>query len=175
MGVLLAMRRTGDPEIARFLQDPDPRLVLEAARAIHDAPIPAATAPLASVPVAASAALPLLRRILIARFQLGRSEDAAGLAAIAERSELPESARALALELLSTWAAPQGRDPLWGSGGQFPRGRRSRQSQPSRPGFPHCSRRMPPGCKRRRSKRLPSSRSRRPAPARGAGARGRPS
>ena len=39
MGVLLALRRLRDPEIARFLDDPDPRLVLEAARAIHDVPI----------------------------------------------------------------------------------------------------------------------------------------
>ena len=42
MGVLLALRRLGDPEIARFLNDPDPRLVLEAARAINDVPIAAA-------------------------------------------------------------------------------------------------------------------------------------
>ena len=32
MGVLLAMRRLGDPEIGRFLKDADPRIVLEAAR-----------------------------------------------------------------------------------------------------------------------------------------------
>ncbi len=39
MGVLLALRRLGDPEVARFLKDRDPRLVLEAARAINDVPI----------------------------------------------------------------------------------------------------------------------------------------
>ena len=45
MGVLLALRRLGDPEIARFLNDPDPRLVLEAARAINDVPIASGAAP----------------------------------------------------------------------------------------------------------------------------------
>ena len=45
MGVLLALRRLGDPEIARFLGDSDPRLLLEAARAIHDVPIAAGDCP----------------------------------------------------------------------------------------------------------------------------------
>src|SRR5207237_7402101 len=39
MGILLALRRLGDPEVVRFLNDSDPRLVLEAARAINDVPI----------------------------------------------------------------------------------------------------------------------------------------
>ena len=137
MGVLLALRRLGDPEIARFLDDPDPRLVLEAARAINDVPIPSATARLASLPVSASVALPLLRRILVARTQLGRAEDAAGLAAIAARSELPAAGRALALELLASWAAPQGARPDCGavaadSGPARAAGNRSDRSHASR-------------------------------------------
>ena len=40
----LAMRRHGDAAIAGLLDDADPRIVLEAARAIHDVPSPAATA-----------------------------------------------------------------------------------------------------------------------------------
>ena len=39
MGVLLALRRHQHPAIAKFLTDKDPLLVLEAARAINDAPI----------------------------------------------------------------------------------------------------------------------------------------
>jgi len=39
MGILLAWRRLADPRIARFLEDAEPRLVLEAARAINDVPI----------------------------------------------------------------------------------------------------------------------------------------
>lgn len=45
---LLAMRRQGDREIARFLFDQDDRLVLEAARAICDVPIPEAMPALAA-------------------------------------------------------------------------------------------------------------------------------
>src|SRR5204863_5341166 len=39
MAALLTMRRQGSAEAARFLGDPEPKLVLEAARAINDAPI----------------------------------------------------------------------------------------------------------------------------------------
>ncbi len=59
MGVLLAMRRLGDPEIARFLKEADPRLVLEAARAINDVPIDGAMAALADLPMTKDAPLPL--------------------------------------------------------------------------------------------------------------------
>jgi quinoprotein glucose dehydrogenase len=114
MGVLLALRRLRDPEIARFLSDSDPRLVLEAARAIHDVPIEQSLPALASLPVPASAPLPLLRRVLNASSRLGRPEDAARLAAVSDRSELPAAARALALELLAQWAAPSGRDSVVG-------------------------------------------------------------
>jgi quinoprotein glucose dehydrogenase len=114
MGVLLALRRLGDPEIARFLSDSDPRLVLEAARAIHDVPVAAAMPALASLPVAASAPLPLLRRVLSASFRLGRPEDAARLAAVCDQPELPAAGRAVALELLAQWAAPPGRDSVVG-------------------------------------------------------------
>ena len=39
LGVLLALRRMGNPAVAGFLNDADPQLVLEAARAINDVPI----------------------------------------------------------------------------------------------------------------------------------------
>ncbi|RYD72682.1 MAG: heme-binding protein, partial [Verrucomicrobiaceae bacterium] len=49
MASLLAMRQLGSPSIAEFLQDKDPALVLEAARAINDAPINAALPQLAAL------------------------------------------------------------------------------------------------------------------------------
>lgn len=49
MGVLLALRRLASPELAVFLQDKDPLIVLEAARAIHDVPIPRAVPNLAAM------------------------------------------------------------------------------------------------------------------------------
>lgn len=49
LAVIVALRRLEKPEIARFLTDEEPRLVLEAARAINDVPIPAAQPPLAGL------------------------------------------------------------------------------------------------------------------------------
>src|SRR5262249_52911853 len=40
LGVLLAFRRVGSPRAADFLTDPEPRIAAEAARAVHDVPIP---------------------------------------------------------------------------------------------------------------------------------------
>ena len=49
MNLLLVLRRMADPDIAKFLADPDPLIVLEAARAINDVPIIAALPSLASL------------------------------------------------------------------------------------------------------------------------------
>jgi quinoprotein glucose dehydrogenase len=114
VGVLLALRRERDPEIARFLDDPDPRLVLEAARAIHDVPIEGALPRLAALPVTASSPLPLLRRVWNAAFRLGGPEHAAALAAAAVKEDLPAVARTIPLELLARWANPPGRDGVVG-------------------------------------------------------------
>ncbi|HLX64223.1 MAG TPA: HEAT repeat domain-containing protein, partial [Planctomycetota bacterium] len=51
MAVLLVLRRMEDARIARFLKDKSPLLVLEAARAINDVPIPAAFPELAALAV----------------------------------------------------------------------------------------------------------------------------
>ena len=114
MGALLAMRRHEDPAIAGFLSDPDPRFVLEAARAINDVPITAALPGLAGVRLTSSATLPLLRRALNANYRLGRAEHAAVLAECAARSDLPAGARVLALQMLATWKQPTGRDQVMG-------------------------------------------------------------
>jgi quinoprotein glucose dehydrogenase len=114
MAILLTMRRGEDPEIARFLADPEPRLVLEAARAINDVPIALALPRLAALPVAANLPMPLLRRILNAGFRLGGAEHATKIAEVAGRSDLAESTRAMALLLLAQWAKPPGRDPVTG-------------------------------------------------------------
>jgi quinoprotein glucose dehydrogenase len=114
MGALLAMRRHEDPAIAGFLSDPDPRFVLEAARAINDVPITAALPGLAGVRLTSTATLPLLRRALNANFRLGRTEHAAVLAECAARSDLPAGARVLALQMLAKWKQPSGRDQVMG-------------------------------------------------------------
>ncbi len=91
MGVLLALRRLERPEIARFLDDPEPLLVVEAARAIYDVPIAPALPRLARLAIAATSSEPLLRRVLNANARMGGREHAATLAALAARPEVPES------------------------------------------------------------------------------------
>jgi quinoprotein glucose dehydrogenase len=114
MGVLLALRRVEDPDVARFLNDPDPRLVLEAARAIYDVPIAPALPALAALRHDAKSPLALLRRVYSANFRLGGAEHAAALAGGAAQGDLPETARVLALELLAKWAKPPGLDVVTG-------------------------------------------------------------
>ena len=97
------------PTIAGFLNDPDPRLVLEAARAINDVPITAALPGLAAFRLASSAPLPLLRRVLNANFRLGRARARRGSGRVRRaRSDLPAGARVLALEMLAEWAQAVG-------------------------------------------------------------------
>ena len=76
MGVLLAMRRLADPAVANYLNDPEPSLVLEAARAINDVPIAAAIPKLAAVKLTSESSAPLLRRVANANFRLGEAQGA---------------------------------------------------------------------------------------------------
>ncbi|WP_165221735.1 DUF7133 domain-containing protein [Aquisphaera insulae] len=112
--VLVAMRRHADPEVAGFLDDADPSLVLEAARAINDVPIAEVFPRLAALPVTSQSPLPLLRRVANAAFRLGGPERARTLAAMAGRGDLPEKARIEALTMLGQWAKPSGRDRVVG-------------------------------------------------------------
>ncbi len=114
MGVLLAMRRLGRPEIVTFLHDPDPGLVLEAARAINDEPITAAFPELAGLIDKPLQSEPLLRRVLNANFRLGQAETAKALAHFASRTDAPETMRAEALHELGEWPNPSGRDRIVG-------------------------------------------------------------
>ena len=137
MGVLLAMRRLRRPEIALFLQDNDPALVLEAARAINDEPITGATEELAElldspalkrflggVPLVPSSVSKeaahglgleaLLRRVLNANFHFGTQKTAQALAAFATWSEAPENMRVEALKELGDWEHPAGIDRVIG-------------------------------------------------------------
>ncbi len=128
---MLCMQRLLRPEIAQFLRDPDPRLVLEAARAINDAGIepayPALAAlldpsrrrreeSLASSPDAkpqtpdpsqrlltSSPTEALLRRALNAHYRLGHATNAQALADFATRTNASDALRAESLFLLSAW------------------------------------------------------------------------
>ena len=111
---LLVMRRLERPEIARFLQDESPLLVLEAARAIFDLPIVAAMPSLAALIAKPTADEPLTLRILSANFRLGTPVAAESLAQFAAKRDQPLSLRMEALQLLSLWSKPPPRERVTG-------------------------------------------------------------
>jgi quinoprotein glucose dehydrogenase len=114
-GALLALRRLGSPEVARFLTDTDANIVLEAARAIYDTPIAGAMEPLADLlGVRPNLPDPLGRRVLAANLRVGTPENADTLARYAARPDAPVALRTMALTYLGQWAAQVGRDPVVG-------------------------------------------------------------
>jgi len=114
MGVLLALRRRADPLAALFLADPDRGIVAEAARAIHDAPIPAALPALRALAHGAATEPPIVRRVLDALLQERSGDAAQAVAELALRPDLDEALRAEALAILRAWEAPAQRDRVLG-------------------------------------------------------------
>jgi quinoprotein glucose dehydrogenase len=128
MAALLTLRRLESPDIAQFLQDAEPLLVAESARAINDIPIPAALPQLAALISDADklGAFPagdekmpgprdgLIRRVMNANFRVGHTNNAAALAAFATTSPVRDILRAEAVTMLGEWAAPSGRDRISG-------------------------------------------------------------
>lgn len=114
LGAVVALRRLKRKEVGLFLQDSDPLVVLEAARAINDAPIPDAVSDLAAVSIHPDQSEALLRRVINANFRLGSAENAAAVAKIASDSKVPEALRLEAIEELSQWNEPSPLDRVLG-------------------------------------------------------------
>ncbi len=114
LAATVALRRQGSAEVARFLYDPDPLVVVEAARAINDVPIEAAYPALADAleRVTKSDSAALVRRVLNANLRLGGLQRARNLAAFALDEDQQELFRADALRLLAQWADPADRDQV---------------------------------------------------------------
>ncbi|MGB8170679.1 MAG: PVC-type heme-binding CxxCH protein, partial [Chthoniobacteraceae bacterium] len=113
-GALLALRRQSSPEIARFLHDKRPLLVLEAARAIHDGPIPAAYPNLAALAVEGTQDEALTRRVSNTNYLVGNAEAARRLAKIAAAGRMPVAVRLDAIRSLAMWKEPFGRNRVTG-------------------------------------------------------------
>jgi quinoprotein glucose dehydrogenase len=111
LAALLTMRRLGRPEIAQFLHDPDPQLVLEAARAINDLPIVEALPQLASLIENTSLPDYVMIRVVNANFRLGTANSARALARFAAR-DAPRRWRVQALADLAGWQTPGRRDKV---------------------------------------------------------------
>jgi quinoprotein glucose dehydrogenase len=128
MASLLALRQLEQPEVAMFLQDPDPKIVVEAARAINDASLYSALPDLAGLIGATTRwatfpdgsdgktdlLTPLLRRVINANFRIGDPQNAAALARFAAQPETLEIARFEALQQLGHWEKPSARDQITG-------------------------------------------------------------
>ncbi|MEO6434980.1 MAG: HEAT repeat domain-containing protein, partial [Tepidisphaeraceae bacterium] len=137
LAAVVALRKLKSPEIARFLADGDPAVVLEAARAINDVPIESAMPKLANLlhappppPVAATTtaakkpstaattrpalAEPLALRALNANFRGGGVEAAQAVAKYAADKDGVEILRVQALKMLANWNEPNGQDRVLG-------------------------------------------------------------
>ncbi|HSH95396.1 MAG TPA: HEAT repeat domain-containing protein, partial [Roseimicrobium sp.] len=85
LAAVLALRKMASPEIARFLKDSEPAIVVEAARAINDEPIVTAMPQLAALATAESAVAtskwsdPYLVRVINANYRVGGEAEAQSL------------------------------------------------------------------------------------------------
>lgn len=116
LAAVVALRRLRLPEVATFLQDKDPLVVTEAARAIYDdESIPGAMASLSSLlDQADNLNEATIRRALGAALRLRKAEEAARVAMVATSSKHSEAIRLQALELLEQWPKPDKLDSVQG-------------------------------------------------------------
>jgi quinoprotein glucose dehydrogenase len=128
LGAIVALRRLKHVGLAKFLQDPDPFVVAEAARAIHDEFVVDAMPELAALLANAGSLLALpagtkeapaprdaiLRRAINAAFRTGNPSNATALAQLAATTNAPESFRLQAIQALSGWSNPPRIDRVTG-------------------------------------------------------------
>jgi quinoprotein glucose dehydrogenase len=108
--VVVALRRLKAAEVVDFLADPDPKVVVEAARAIHDEPLLVGFESLARMIQTPTDDDALMRRVLNANYRLGTSETATALADFVARPVASVSLRSEAVEMLRAWGQPNPRD-----------------------------------------------------------------
>ncbi|MFO0806781.1 MAG: PVC-type heme-binding CxxCH protein [Gemmataceae bacterium] len=117
LGVVLVQRRLADKRVVQFLNDADPMVKAEAARAIHDLPMNELFPQLAAIlPKLSSAADPdaTVRRAIDAAFKLGTADDAKLVLAAASNPNLSPAVRAEAVSALKDWSDPPQRDRVIG-------------------------------------------------------------
>jgi quinoprotein glucose dehydrogenase len=111
MASLLALRRLESAEGKRFLADADAAIVLEAARAIHDVPIPGAMEDLAALLERKALPERVAVRSVNAALRAGRSD----LLVAHARSSESEATRVQALDALAEWTRLNPRDVVLGA------------------------------------------------------------
>lgn len=104
LAAVLVLREIRHPYLTNLLSDADPRVVVSAGRAIHDAPIAAGIPSLAALITRVDCPPALLSRAINAAFRLGTPQHAQTLASFAKRRDPTPRNRALALRALGDWA-----------------------------------------------------------------------
>lgn len=115
LGAVVALRRQKSARVADFLWDGDDAVTLEAARAIHDAPIPDALPKLAALAFSGASMNPRIQeRVLNANYRLGQAAQAQTLVKFALDGAVSETVRRDALAALASWANPSPKDRVLG-------------------------------------------------------------
>jgi quinoprotein glucose dehydrogenase len=118
-----SLRSDWESQLATLLFDQDPRVSLEAARAVYDLPVPALLPRLAEVPLTAgenarsnvpSQQSALMGRVVYANLRTGGVKNAERLGELAVAAGLPVTDRLQALSALIKWSATIDKDPLHG-------------------------------------------------------------
>ena len=120
LAAVVALRKLESPEITAFLKDAEPAVVVEAVRAINDAPINKAMPQMAALLNADTAVAsskwsqPFHLRAINANFRVGASKNAEAVATFAATGTAPEDMRVEALVQLAQWPTPPARDRIMG-------------------------------------------------------------
>lgn len=114
LAVVLALRMQESTVLGMCLDDSDESIVTEAARAIHDQPIPFLYPQLAQLLEGPVKNDSVLRRALNAHYHLGTAADAQALAKFATDSAHSMELRHFALHLLNEWESGSTRDQVLG-------------------------------------------------------------
>ena len=128
LAAVVALRRQSSPKLELFLNDADPLVIAEAARAINDLPVAAALSALAALADhwqefakmsdgPANAPTPraaILRRVVNANYRLGTTVAAERLGIFVAANQLPEVIRREAISALLEWSKPDGKDHITG-------------------------------------------------------------
>jgi len=115
MGVLLAMRRIGSPDLVHFLNDSDSKIVIEAARAIHDLKLREGQEALASKLNSDRTEETFLRRSINANLRQRDIESAERVTRFIDDARTPDRMKEVALDAIRNWKTPPTRDPVMGT------------------------------------------------------------
>ncbi len=113
LAVVLALRKQKSQFVGDFLRDTDDAVVTEAARAIHDVPIPQCMNRLASSLIVART-MPWQRRAISASLSKGGSVDCERVARFATDEMNSDRIRTVAVGALQSWLDPSSREIVEG-------------------------------------------------------------